>query len=635
MRSAFTLTPVRQLGCVALLAATVALLYGHTLHVPMYLDDHGALLENYRLRDLSATFRHMVGPRGLTNLTFALNFRMTGWSLPPLHLTNILLHILCGVLVWRLLGQLIAGWRLPLTGALLFVAHPLQTQAVTYLVQRSAVLAGCFFVAAVLCHRHARGCLATGADRSSRGYIAWYAAAVICGSCAVLAKESAATLPLLLILHDRLFPLPVRRDWQHWLFDYLPYCVMPLVLGGPLLVSLAMGGSIPRTASALVSAGHNDPMHYLVTEFSVFWVYLRLLLFPYGQALEHDYKVVEQLLTVQNLLSLAGLIVVVWLAWRVRRRRPLLTFGIAWVFLTLAVESSVIPLDPLFEHRLYLPMFGFVLILLDGLSAMLGERRAPGLVLVAILVCLPLTWQRNALWREPLLFNEHDLGVSPDSERVRLALIYNYRDAGRLTEAELCIRELLRINPRSELAYEELILLYAGRGEFDRALSTLQEAITLLSGEQGLYKVGARVYLQRGEAAAAIQILQRGVDTNPLHAGMLAQLAALHFELGDLKAAESVYRQSLLLKGNSAAARRSFAKVLFSQGEMGAAMEQLRLALQLEPGNPDTLEGYGKAALSSGRLDEALWAAKSLQYNEPTVSRELYAAISEAAAAGR
>lgn len=104
-RSAFR----ERILAATLLLATVALLYVHTLHAPFYLDDPGALAENYRLRDLSATLTQFFSQRGLTNLTFALNFHFTGWDLPPLHLTNIALHALCGILVWLLLRQLIPG----------------------------------------------------------------------------------------------------------------------------------------------------------------------------------------------------------------------------------------------------------------------------------------------------------------------------------------------------------------------------------------------------------------------------------------------------------------------------------------------------------------------------------------------
>ena len=620
---------------VALLVATVALLYGHTLDVPMYLDDHGALLGNSMLRDLPATAGHFFSQRGLTNLTFALNYRLTGWALPPLHLTNIALHLLCGILAWRLLLQLLPGRILPLLGALLFLAHPLQTQAVTYLVQRSAVLATMFFLAAVLCHRQARGRLAAGEGRLARGWLAWQAGAVFCGACAVLAKESTATLPLLLMVHDALFPLPQRRTRRQWLADYLPFFAVPLLLGGPLLFSLLQGGTIPRTASALVAQQHNDPLHYLVTQFSVLWVYLRLLLLPYGQALEHGYPVVVALLAWRNALALAGLLILAGLAWRVRHRRPLLTLGVAWFFLGLAVESSIIPLDPLFEHRLYLPMTGFVLVLADTLPALLGERRGVAVLAVALVICLPLAWRRNDLWNDTLRFNEHDFQVAPESERVNLALIYDYRDAGRFADAERHARRLMAINPRFDLAYEELALLLARQGAPERALAVIAEGLRQRPDSPRLYQTSAKVRLQAGDAPAALQTLRDGVAAAPQSVAMHDQLAALLFEVGDHAEAEAVYRRSLAINGASAATRRNLARVLYSTGRMSEALEQLLLALQAAPWDPDSLEGYGKTAVAIGNLEAARQAAGRLRHNDPQRYRELQAEIDRVAGGGR
>jgi protein O-mannosyl-transferase len=620
---------------VTLLLAIVALLYGHTLHAPFYLDDPGALTENYRLRDLSATLTQFFSQRGLTNLTFALNFHFTGWDLPPLHLTNIALHALCGILVWLLLCQLIPGRWLPLLGALLFVAHPLQTQAVTYLVQRSAVLGGCFFIAAVLCHRQARSHLAAGGKRTSSHYLKWYVGAVLSGACAVLAKENTATLPLLLLAHDRFFPLPQHRDWRQFLADYLPYCVVPLFLGVPMLLGLPGSGLLPQAGSALASLEHSHSLHYLVTQFSVFWIYLRLLLLPYGQGLEYDYPIATELLTLGNGLALAGLLSLGYLVWRIRRSRPLLAFGAVWFFLALAVESSLIPLDPLFEHRLYLPMFGFILILLDGLPALLREKRAGAVLGMLLLVWMPLTWCRNALWNDPIRFKEENLRVAPRSERAHLALILDYKEAGRIAEATECAKKLLRLNSRFAIGYEELALLYAAQGEAAQGLATVEAGLNKIPGSSGLYKAGAKIYLGKGEPQAAVQFLQQGVTLAPQDFTMLDHLAALYFELGELGKAEATYRESLQLNESSPSTHRNLGKVLYSQGQMAMALEELRTALRLEPGNPDAWEGLGMSALALGDTATAVVAAERLDRIDAEAGRRLRAALAAAGQRGR
>ena len=616
-----------------LLLAIVALLYGHTLRVPFYLDDVGWLVETYWLRDLPASLERLFSQRGLTHLSFALNYRLSGWALPPLHLANILLHAGCGLLVWRLLLRLLEGRLLPFLGAVLFIAHPLQTQGVTYLIQRSTVLAAFFALLAFLFFLQARGVLAQGAGRRSPAYLRPYCGALLAGACAVLAKENAATLPLLLLAYDRLFPLPGPRSWRQSILDCLPFCVVPLALAATIFMSLMNADVAPTLYFPLASLPPDSPLRYLVTQFSVLWIYLRLLLFPYGQALEYDYPMVTEFLTGQNVVALAGLLVLGSLFWRVRRQRPLLAFGAVWFLLALAVESSLIPLDPLFEHRLYLPMFGFVLILLDGLPALIGEKRSWAVLGIVLVLCMSLTWRRNALWIDPIRFKEENLRVAPKSERAHLALILEYKEAGRLVEARESAKELVRLNSRFDIGYEELALLYAALGEMAQGLATVEAGLKKMPGSPRLYKAGAKIYLGKREPQAAVRFLQQGVTAAPQDFMMLEQLAALHFELGELGEAETTYRKSLRLNEANPSTHRNLGKVLYSQGRMAMALEELRTALRLEPGNPDSWEGLGMSALAMGDLVTATAAAERLDRIDGEGAERLRAALT--AAAGR
>ena len=258
------------------LLLTTAVLYGHTLHVPFYLDDNAIFSGGYFLRDLGAAASNLFAQRGLTNFTFALNYRLADWSLAPLHLVNIALHAGCGLMVWSLLRQLVPGRRLPLLGALLFIAHPLQTQGVTYLAQRSTVLAAFFFLLAFYLHLQARKALDSGAALPSSKHLLPYAAAILAGACAVLAKENTATLPIVLIIYDQLFSCPVKRVWQRTWVYYLPFFLVPLLLG-VITLSQQTGEKVAGYSYyPLESLLHNDPLHYLVTQFSVMWSYFRL-----------------------------------------------------------------------------------------------------------------------------------------------------------------------------------------------------------------------------------------------------------------------------------------------------------------------------------------------------------------------
>lgn len=600
------------LWAAGLLLLVTALLYGHTLHVPFYMDDDSGLAKNFLLRDLPATLATFFGPRGLTRATLALNLHFSGLALAPLHLTNIIIHFANALLVWLLLRRLLASRWLPLGGALLFVAHPLQTQAVTYLIQRATLLGAFFFLLAILCYWQARLALAAGHKRRSAAYLWPYLGAVLAAGCALLSKENTATLPLVLFVLDRLLPTP--RSRQQAILDYLPFALLPLLAALGALLTLTAGTEPRPLYYPLASLQHNGPLHYLVTQFSVLWIYLRLLLLPYGQALEHNYPVVAELLNWQSVLALTGLLAMGGLVWRARRQRPLLAFGATWMVLTLAVESSFIPLDPLFEHRLYLPMFGFVLVLLDGLSALLGVRRAGVLLGVALLLLMPLTWQRNALWNDPIAFYQENLRVVPESERAMMDLAFRYQDAGRIQEMKVLLERAVRLYPKNYEFHTALAELYADREGLEPALRVLDSAIARMPDNVEFYETAALIAEHYRQQPLIFTYLNQGLAKVSFGKWrLLNDLGIYYAQQGDLAQAEASYRQSLALYAENPVACQYLAALYFRQQRWREAFDLLQRAQRLEPGNPQTLEGLVKTARQLGDAATARWAEEKLQ----------------------
>lgn len=609
---------------ITLIAIAVALLYGHTLHVPFYLDDQWAIVDKYLLRDLPATLSRVFSQRGLNNLTFALNYRFTGLSLPALHLTNIVLHAGCALLVWRLLLRLIGNTRLALLGALLFVAHPLQTQAVTYLVQRSAVLGTLFFLLAFLFHLRAREALTAGASRRDLSFLLPWCGALVAGACAVLAKENTATLVVVLFAYDRLFPLPVLCSFRQQCSYYLPFAVIPLLLGGVMLV----GVESTSPGFPLASLEGSTPLTYLLTEFSVLWVYLRLLVLPYGQALEHDFPVVTQIMTLQNVISLSGFLILSYLLWRVRRVRPLLAFGGAWFFLALLVESSIIPLDPLFEHRLYLPMFGFVLVVLDGGTALLGSRRAGIAIGIALLVCFPLTWQRNALWNKPISLYEDNLRQVPGSERASETLAVFYARAGRYDDELQQLKKILQTHPRNYIVYINMAKAFAEEQRLTEAFALLEVGIRQLPTNYKLYETAAELAQFNGDSQRALSYLQRGLKVEGIDRAILLNDLGVFYAASDENfLAEQAFRGSLKENPAYPATWLSLGKEYYAQRRWTEALDVFRQALRLDPGNPEILEGLGHSALALGDVVTARWAAGKLRYADRMAGQRLHSAI--------
>lgn len=530
-----------------------AALYGHTLQAPWYMDDLTIILDPSAKHDLSSSLSGLFAQRGLSRLSFALNYQVGEFNPVGYHLVNIAIHLGAACLVLLLLRRVFVGQRwLPLFGALIYVAHPLQTQAVTYVVQRMASLSAFFFLLSLFLFVRGRELLASGIVWRHRRHLVFYLLSLLAGLLAILAKENAVILPLVLILFARFFPSGADRDWRSLLLYVAPFWIAPLLFSvlfffWPLLfgtVSINHIGGLNN----LVSLQGNSPLRYLFTEFQVIWIYIRLLFLPYGQALDHGYPLVQTLFNLKSLAGLCGLCALIGLAFRLRSTQPIIAAGISWFLLTLAVESSIIPIDPLFEQRLYLPLFGFVLILLALAVQIPRPVVSYSLLGGFVLIMAILTWRRNALWNDAIALYEDNLRWTPHNERVSKDLAIAYLAAKRPQEAMPLLEEVQRINPRMLTPYMRLPGIYIYLGRLDDARRILADGIRYFPQEGSLYVSMGKLLLKQGNAAAAERFLRQGID----------------------------------LGSGSAEAHKLLARALNQQGRINEALQQRDMGQRLE-----------------------------------------------------
>ncbi|KAB2950845.1 MAG: hypothetical protein F9K18_14705, partial [Thermoanaerobaculia bacterium] len=381
------------------LAVLGALAWAGSLAVPFVFDDYPHLVENPLVRDLgyftgardaaaSGASDFQLGAlrtRPVALLTFALNYRAHGLEVTGYHVTNVVLHLLAGLLVLHLVRRTLAlpafaGSRLTrireslaLLVAALFVVHPIQTQAVTYVVQRMASLAALLALAALAAWLEAR--LATGPGQKSL----FFALSLAAFAAALASKQNVATFPVLIVLFDVAFlgarPLRALARGLPWLA--LSALAAFRLLGAP--------GSLAQTLDAAAQASRVETavsrLDYLLTEARVVVTYLRLMVLPTGQNLDWEVPLETRLTpaVALSLVFLGALLAgsVFLLGQRSTRDAGwrLVGFGGVWFFVALAVESSLIPIvDVLFEHRLYLPSVGFLLAAACGGALLLPTR---------------------------------------------------------------------------------------------------------------------------------------------------------------------------------------------------------------------------------------------------------------------
>lgn len=490
---------------IALLALAA---YANSFGASFHLDDQAAILDSALLRDDSlfwnpwALHRALPGPafasylaRYAGNVSFGLDLALHGPTPLGFHVVNLAIHVAAALLLRHVVVLLFRSPFLArstvapradgiaLAAALLFVAHPIQTQAVTYVVQRYASLStmlGLASLAAWLAWR------VDPVPSRARAAGLW-SLALLAMLSALLTKESAVTFPVLALLAELFFfGGPLRRR-ALGVAPLLALVAVPLAIvatAGDVAGRIAAGGA--RTQQAM-NLGHWD---FLLTELRVVATYLRLLLLPVGQNLFWDYplshSLAEPRVILAALLHLALLGLAAWLAWSARRRDParrLVAFGICWFYGALTVESgAIVIVDVIFEHRLYYPSAGFFLSLATAgalaahrLSARWpGAPRAAAALAGALALALgAATFARNRVWADDVSLWSDVAAKSPDLPTGHQLAGRALLQAGRLSEAEAALRRAVEVSPYYSPAYADLAQTYALGGRPARALHAL------------------------------------------------------------------------------------------------------------------------------------------------------------------
>ncbi|MGH7729694.1 MAG: tetratricopeptide repeat protein [Candidatus Eiseniibacteriota bacterium] len=581
-----------------LLGLAVAATYLHTLEVPFYLDDYSSILENdlvYRWQGFGPIWR--VAPmRLLCYASFALNHRLGAFDPVGYHLVNIVVHFLAGVAVFALVRGLLrtprmadAGSRpliagLPLVAAALFLLHPLQTQAVTYVVQRLASLAAMFYLSALACYVQAR------LSPRWSGRLLWGSASLSLALLALFSKENAATLPLAIVLVEFACFRHERRSGSRLALGAIGSLALVWLLaalafqGNPL--SLRSMGQV-ASQSATISRES-----YLATQLPILWTYLRLFLWPVGLHLDYPSGPLRHFTEVTPWLALGGHLVVIALALVAWRTRPLATFGALFYYLGHAVESSVIPIPELaFEHRAYLPNAGLCLVAGWALLAELprwsrGTRPAAAATLLVLGVLAVMTWQRNQLWRDPVAFWRDNTERAPTKARGWGNLGKHLVLAGRAGEGEGALRESMRLHAVAGDEVEPLDVVNLAMAL--QALGRDREALALVEHQLEVPRLGS---------ARAMLLLSKG---------------NILFREGRLVEAEESFGNALRILPHSLPVQINLASTLAQMGRFAEAESLYRSVLAADPDDADVRTNLLQTRV--GRLREE---SKAFRSNDP------------------
>lgn len=372
-----------NLGGPAIIILLGIIIYSNSFNCSFHFDDLSNIVANPKIKNLSdiSAWWNFVPSRPVGNFTFALNYHFSQLNVTSWHVVNLVIHLINACLVWwlsRLIlstpamkGHPIAGKKevFALFAALLFVSHPLATQAVTYIVQRLASLVAMFYIFSLILYVKAR---LTNKENRSKYFL--FTGSFISAILAMMTKENAFTLPFAIVLFE-IFFLQTKKfsiNFKDFRIILLTAAFVGIIAIIPLKFSFSIFQPIPPQQGHLYTI---TPLNYLFTEFSVIIKYIQLLFFPISQKLDYDFPISNNFFEIRTVLSFLFLVSSIILTIFLYKKFRVISFGISWFFLTLLVESSIIPIpNVIFEHRTYLPSVGFCIAVTGALLIIFRDK---------------------------------------------------------------------------------------------------------------------------------------------------------------------------------------------------------------------------------------------------------------------
>jgi protein O-mannosyl-transferase len=397
--------------------------YSNTFQVPFQWDDIPQIVTNKRVHDTAvfskaATWMN-INLRPLSLFTLSLNWAAGGKQVAGYHLLNLLLHILTAFLVFLLARHSIGllrndkrleqryGEPLAVLVALVFLLHPLQTMAVTYIIQRMTVLAALFYISSLLLY--AMGREAWLIRRKKGRAVLLLALAVLSGLLAVFSKQNAITFPAAFLLYELFF---IRnRDG----FVCRKYIIAGFSLIAFAILAVVVAGKLPAETDKFTR------LEYFSAQLGILYKYLLLVLFPFRQNADYFIRIEPPLFGAAQFAGMLLLAALLALGVFMFRRNSLVSFGIFWFLLSMSVESGIIPIrDIMMEHRMYLPIFGLLMIVAGLVMRYIPYRSRSRVYTIAAMLIVLLaagTYSRNKVWQSDLALWQDSLDKNPENPR--------------------------------------------------------------------------------------------------------------------------------------------------------------------------------------------------------------------------
>ncbi|MDD5547647.1 MAG: tetratricopeptide repeat protein [Candidatus Pacebacteria bacterium] len=497
-------------------------LYSNSFQNKMFWDDNDYILNNQYIKDWKYIpnyfSENIIAGAGLMSnywrpmslMAFSLEWHLWGNWAPGYHIVNTLFHVANAILIFFILSRLVKSFWLSILPSLIFLIHPLQTEAVTYAAGLVDPLAVFFMFLGIIFYLKFRDSGASAIKSIP------YFLTILMFILAIMAKEIGFMLPAFLFIIDLIFldqKLSIKERLKKILKIIWPF----IILAGAYVLLRATALNFINTFNFYRDGGlfATNMGVRLLTFFKILTVYFGLLFWPIGLHMERSIELATSPFSLQVIFGGTIFIGLIILAITQIKRHPILSFGIFWFFIGLAPTSNIlIPINGLlYEHWLYHSLIGIFLIFI-WLGKIAAEKFGiQKIVLVWLSIFIAflsvLTINRNKDWRDPIVFYNQILKYSPTSYRVTNNLGMVYAENKKYEDAERTYKKAIALNPSGYVAYHNLGNLYLTMGKDNLAEENYKSAINLNQNFVYPYFNLINIYLKNKDYKNALIYLEK------------------------------------------------------------------------------------------------------------------------------
>jgi len=465
----------------------------------------------------------------LTLLSYALEYRFFKLNPFAYHLTNLILHLMNGLLVFWLMMMLKGGVFTSLVVSLLFGIHPLHVESVAWISERKDLLCSFFFLGSLVVY------LTYLKTRGRR----FYFLSLFLFLLSLLSKSMAVTLPLVLFLCDYLLD---RKFDRKSLIEKIPFLAMAFIFG--IIASFALRSSGMVDSKSSLSFFKNI---FIMSE--VLTSYFSKLILPIK--LSCLYPSIQEIGGVWLYVSLTTIIGFLIAGILLGRYNKTITFGTLFFFITIL---PVLPIKIVADRYIYIPSIGIFFIAAEGFDWLYRSKLEPIKIVKPILAILLigilgtfsfLTWERCQVWRDNISLWSNVLKNYPN-----IPIAYNnrgeaYLRRGDYDKAIFDYDQALRINPNFYKAYnlyDNRGSAYLMKGDYERAIADYDQALRIRPNDANAYHNRGTAYLYKGDPEKAISDFNKALEINPGYAETYFNKALACEKIGHFKEAIEAYR---------------------------------------------------------------------------------------------